>query len=97
MFLSVKNDSSPSLNSCPKTQKERLEKGRNSRIDAVHNCHHIIETCFVSLNNVVMKRVLCRTDSGNQVVLHVMLTSYVADITEVEDRLGLQRGSQKPA
>lgn len=51
----------------------------------MHDPHHNIETGLAPLRDAAMKGVLCKSNNGNQVLLHVMLIPFVADITETED------------
>lgn len=56
--------------------------------------HHIIETCLTLLGDIATNGMPCRTNNGGGVLLHSMLTSYVANILKTEDLLGLKSGSK---
>lgn len=61
---------------------------------ALHSLHESIEICLKLLAQKEYCGHACGTNSGTSIFLHFALTSYVADIPETEDLLGIKRGGQ---
>lgn len=57
----------------------------------------LLKLCFAPLADIAMKGMQCQTKNDKRVLLHLMLTSFVADIPKTKDLLVLKRGLRTPA
>lgn len=65
---------------------QRLEKAL--QLKALHKC---VEPCLQLLAAFSISGVTCETSERRELKVHIVLTSYVADIAEWEHRLGMTR------
>ncbi|NJK52916.1 MAG: hypothetical protein HC936_08975 [Leptolyngbyaceae cyanobacterium SU_3_3] len=88
-YLPVEFHSSSSDN----LQANSKSKGQ-FRVGALRALHECIELCLMPLAEKAQCGHACRTKCGTCIKVHFALTSYIADIPETEDLLGIKRGGQ---
>lgn len=76
--------------------KAQLGKEEHSKIDVVRDLRHSFESCLGPLGDVAMRDVLCSASNKNEAVLHVRLSSCVANIPETEDCFWTEISSRTP-
>lgn len=89
MYLSLS-----SIGSSMNLLEQQFGKEKLSRNNLVRDLYRIIETCLMPLVDIAINGTPGQTKNSKNVLLHLMLTLCVADISELEDLHDLNGGSK---
>ena len=79
-------------------QREGMMKKKVlDKVNRLLALHETVEFCLEEVSKLAEVGVVCETRDKCRVRMHFLLASYVSDIPEAEDLLGLKRGNQTPS